>query len=735
MKIHPNQFGFSRSALAVFILTAYGAAHAEDNSDVTQLINPDTAWLSIGASAATGDARDRSLWGQYNGLRKNDFYPLIDFEYIRRDDATGTWTNADGRNLGLDDREVRFSQERQGDWKYSLEYNEIVKHDPRTINTFVSGAGTTTPTVNKLGTPGTGTDLNLKLKRQRTSLGFGKWFSPSLQFEASFKNEDKDGSRLFGRGFACSTSWRNAGVCTGTADWALLMLPEPIDSNTRQFEAKLNYITEKFALTVGYYGSFFSNHNSVLDPVIAATAVAGNQLSYFNGGTAITDTGLLTYLGTPMALPPDNQAHQIYLDGNYSFTPTTHGAFKLSYARATQDDTFPGVFTPVGPGVSSNLDGRIDTTFAQAALTSHPIPKLTLRANLRYEDKNDKTPVNVYNLEWDNATLSNFTYTNNPMSSKRLFGKLEGTYLLPYNLMGTLGIDYEEIERSLPVSTTEVAGLNTLRNKTDETSIRAELRRNLSETLNGSISYINSRRAGSDWYQVSTGLVVPESSLPTTTVFLSSLGNRERDKVRLTMDWNPADRLSLQFVADYGEDHYTSGSFTDIRGLRNTDMSFLSLDMTYVLSEAWKIIGYASYGDQTISINHSTGYRLNLNDRTDTAGLSLNGKVSPKLNMGADLSYTNDRNRYHQLQVLATSLPDVLYRETTLKLFGNYALDKKSNIRVDLVHSRIKLDEFTWNCTTCSPVTPFTYSDGTTVTLQPEQNVSMLAVRYIYKFQ
>jgi MtrB/PioB family decaheme-associated outer membrane protein len=732
MKTNIQQFGFNQTLIAVAVLATCGPAHAEDD-EVAALIKPDRASVSVGAAGVSGDHRDRSLWGQYNGMREDDAYFLLDFDYLTRDDQTGTWVNLYGRNLGLDTRELGGAWNKQGDWKVSLDYSEIVKRDPRTINTFISGGGTPTPTVNTAGTPGAGTDLNLDLKRKRTTVGIDKQLGRGLQISASFRNEDKDGARLFGKGFACSAAWQNnAGVCTSATAWGLLMLPEPIDSNTKQFDVKLNFAREKLALTAGYYGSFYENSYSTLTPQIAGT------LNNFNsvGGTPITDAGLLGILGLPMALPPDNQAHQFYLAGNYGFTRDTRGTFKASYAIATQDETFPAVFLADSP--TRNLDGEVTNFKAHLGLTSRPLQKLYLNANVRYEDKQDNTPTAYYSELGQLAPPTPTSYTNNPSSSQRLVGKLEGTYQLPYSFSGTLGIDYEKIDRDLPVATAKPGGLNVLREQTEEISYRAELRRSISETLNGSISYVRSERDGSDWYQVTTGLVLPESSLPANQVYVSTYGDRERDKVRLTADWEPAERLALQFVADYGKDKYTSGGATTDRGLRDTDLSFYSIDATYQLADAWKLIGYVSYGDQTIHINHSTGYRLALNDRTDTVGLKLNGQWSEKLSLGAGVSYTDDKNRYQQLQTnmgLSPGVPDVVFRQTELSVFGDYALNKLSSIRVDLVHVRSKLDEFTWDCATCSPATPFTYSDGTTVSLQPDQNVTFLGARYTYKFR
>ena len=181
------QFGFSRKILALSLLAAFGPAHADDD-EVAQLIKPDSS-VSVGLGVASGDSKDRTIFGQYNGMRKQDAYLMLDANVIKRDDATGLWTNFAGRNLGLDNRELRFSQNKQGDWKYSAEYNEMVRHDPRTINTSLQGAGTTTPTVNAALPK---QDLNLDLKRRALSLGGEIWLAPNLLFEASFKNDLTD---------------------------------------------------------------------------------------------------------------------------------------------------------------------------------------------------------------------------------------------------------------------------------------------------------------------------------------------------------------------------------------------------------------------------------------------------------------------------------------------------------------------------------------------------------------
>jgi MtrB/PioB family decaheme-associated outer membrane protein len=756
MRTLARQSGFSKKIIAVALAPVFSLAHAADEADTAQLTKPDIAAVSVGAGAVSGDGKSRSLFTQYNGLRKNDLYLLLDWDFIRRDDATGMWTIFEGRDLGLDTREVRFLQQRQGDWKYYGEYSELVRFYPRTINTSLEGAGTTTPTVSLLPAPGTGSDLDLNTKRKGVSLGGEKWIAPNLMFEATFKNEDKDGARIFGRGFTCPSGAAPTPVCTalaaGANQWALLLLPEPINSTTRQFEAKLNYIGDKFALTAGYYGSFYNNDNGSLNPTVVGNL--NNPLGRPMGvdGSVPLTAGLRNILQLPVALPPDNQAHQFYLSGNYAFTPTTRATFKLAYTHATQKDDFAGNgFTDAPAGVN-NYGGVVNTTLAQFGLTARPLPKLSLNANLRYEDRKDESPLALYNIEGANR------FTNGTYSLKKTSGKLEGTYQLPANFRGTLGVDYEALDRG-QFSSPEcidlgdgdcrgdsIAGISGLRAKTDETSYRAELRRAMSDTFSGAISYVHGKRDGSSWLKpnalpdTGTTPVSDDAIFNRTAIFPMIFMDRTRDKVKVSADWSPMDRLSLQFMLEEGKDKYSAPT---TKGLRDTVVRLYSVDASYAVSEAWKLRAYYTYSEQTIHVSHSTGYIADLKDRNNTAGIGIVGKLTGRIDVGADLLYMNDRNIYAQtadelasatnVAFLAQSggLPDVTFRDLRLTLFAKYALQKNGDIRVDLVHDRQRLNEWTWGFNGV----PFLYSDNTTVSLNPTQNVTFISVRYIYKWQ
>jgi hypothetical protein len=103
------------------------------------------------------------------------------------------------------------------------------------------------------------------------------------------------------------------------------------------------------------------------------------------------------------------------------------------------------------------------------------------------------------------------------------------------------------------------------------------------------------------------------------------------------------------------------------------------------------------------------------------------GKLPKGREVGGDLLVMNDSNRYQ----LSGGLPDVTYRVTRLKLYGKYAVDKNSDIRVDALFQHTKLDEWTWGYNGV----PFAYSDNTTVSLQPNQSATFIGATYIYRLK
>jgi MtrB/PioB family decaheme-associated outer membrane protein len=718
------------SVLALALLSAF-ASHAQVAPAVE-------GSASVGLGLISGDRQDRSLFNQYNGLRPgSNAVGLFGADYYRRDDERGTTVQFGASDLLNGNRELGLRWKRQGDWKFSAEYGEGVRYDPHVANTGLIGAGNRFPTVVALpGGPGTGGDVDLKLKRSNLGFSFSKVLSRQWQFDASVQTEKKEGSRLFGIGFNCpSFIAPGCGPTTGTeVGWATLMLPEPVNANHTQAEARVTFGADKLNVSVGYYGSFYRNSFGSMTPNVPGRLY--NPLGVITPLSA----GLQGILGQPVALPPDNQAHQLDLLGSYAFNPTTQLNFKLGYSRATQHDNFAAAGLTGAPAGVSDLGGKMSTALAQVGFTARPMPKLSVTGQVRYEHRDDDTPLALYNLEGTS------TYTNRQLPLTRARGKVQAAYQFTPEYRGAIGIDANSIDRGEFTPSSAIAGVTALRQKTDETGVRAELRKRMSEDFSGAVSVESSRRTGSNWLRDNSGLGVTEVTDPTAAssgfaagIFSPTLMDRHRNKVKIHADWQPLEALSLQASAEVGRDRFDSPSGY---GVRRAGMNQVSLDWAYELNPRWNLNGFVSRGSQDLDQARPGAAILAFDNTSTTLGVGFTGKPMANLEVGGNLAYTDDKSEYAQtldstaglgsaaLLAATGGLPDITFRQLTLKLFGKYTLDKQSAVRVDLIHQRSRWNDWAWDFNG----TPFVFSDGTTVNRKPRQSVVFLGVSYIRRW-
>lgn len=680
---------FQMTAIAAALLSAHGTALAE----------------GLEGSVSTGVGRwsnDRPQWGIYDGMRDKGNYLLLDGNVLRREDATGTWMGLRFRNLGLDNRELQAEWLRQGNIGGSVEYSRIPRDSQFTVNTGVQGIGTTrlivpSPSI----TPGTGSNVELGTVRDRFGVKFFKNLGTSLKFNASFRNEEKDGTRLWGRG--------------GAAEFAV----EPISSTIRLLEATLTYSRDRLQLTGGYYGTSYENDNKLVVTSLSTLAAA----SFYN-----------------LSLPLDNKSHEVFLRGGFDFTPTTRGTFKASYSRATQDEalptsTTPGLVWPAGQAPSAlaptNLDGRLDTTLLEAGLTSKPVQNLSVVANLRYRDFADKTPLRGIVFNASNVA----TVYNTPFSYTNKIGKLEATYRLPrsYSLLG--GLEYNAQDRSVP-------GVGTLwvpfRAELNETTYRVQLRKSMSETVNGSLAYLQSKRDGGA-YTVPGVAADPVQDL----INPLNIADRKRNKWRGTLDWAATERLSLQFTVEDATDRYPG---PNTYGLQEGKARLYTVDGSLRVTDAWSITGWVSRDDnkarETTQIDMTRTKFNNLRETGNAFGLGVRGAIA-RLKVGGALERFRTVNKYEQTLSSGTitaglvPTPDINNRLLRLNLFAEYPIQKNSDLRFNVIYERWKTDDWTWMMFPATGPTPWAYgtaTDGTTVTADPKQNSTFVGVRYIYKF-
>lgn len=687
MKMNANIPGLRLGALAGALATAFGPAYAQDANVLEELSKPQST-IELGAGALNSN---NTRFGRYSGLSEEGGYGLIGIDINRRDEASGTWTRLRGRDLGLDSRELRFEHERQGNWRYFIDFSQTPSQSPYIVNTTLSGIN---GDVQREG--GTvARDLRLETRRDALSLGFRKMLGGGFDTTASMRYEEKNGTRLYG--MASSR-----------------FMVDPIDYKTHQVEGSVGYTSGKFQATLGYYGSTFSNSLSSV--------------------TKLNNVGALQAT-SPVALPPDNQSHQVSLAGGYSFTPTTRAMFKLALGQITQDDDF--FRTPIASVPRTDLGGQIDTTLVQAGISSRLAPKLSVRADLRYENRDDKTPVYVYTTPGATTTHNG---ENEPRSIKVLNGKAEASYSLPMDFRLTGGLEHDQRERN-----TSIVRSVSFRDTTEENSLKLDLRRSLAETMNGSVALVRSQRTGSDWL---FNLRV-DGSNGSNLIHPLHLADRDRDKIRLALDWTPAPPLSVNFVAEHAQDDYSGRQL----GPREGRAQLYSVDGTYAVSERWQILGWVSRADTVAdqgtclgaaaspaTIPCPTGvagngiWEARLRNVSDAFGIGLKGKLSGSLEVGAELSHANDRGEFLQVAVtpgiITPVIPDAKYSMTTLKLNAKYAMTKKTGVRLQYVYDRFKVDDWYW--------TNWVYADtgvpATTVSQEPVQKVYFVGASYYFQF-
>ena len=466
-------------------------------------------------------------------------------------------------------------------------------------------------------------------------------------------------------------------------------LTEPLDSITREVSGTANYTGKRLQLTAGYIGSFFANAHEVLE----------NDSSQ-----------------SRIALPPDNSAHQVHLAGAYALTPTTRATFKAAYGIALQNE---GFFTaPTFPGNSrGDLGGQVNTTLGQIGLNARPMPKLVVNAKLRYEDRDDRTDRAQYITP--SASRSGF---NIPFSRTTLTGDLEAIYTLPQRTRVIGRLKQENWNRSKPVLRQA-----SFRDDTYETSYEIELRRPLMQTLGGSITYTRSTRNGSRWHDGTAGEI---DSI--------NLADRERNKVRLALNWAPEERFTAQVSLEYADDVYDSRPL----GPRDGSKLLASIDLNYQVSPQWNVNAWTAVSD--LRLDQATNgdgtdsggapitdedWAADLRHLGIAAGFAVRGQLMENLSTGFEAQYATDRSR-HDLTGLEGSdipdLPDIRYRQASAGLFFDYKIAANRRLRLNYGYSRIVAKDWTWET--------WTYADGTTIEIPGREETHFIGIAYSHRW-
>ena len=608
---------------------------------------------------------DAYKFGRYNGLQSNGPYVLGDVN-IRDYFEDGRFWTLRGTNLGLESRYLRLEGGKQGSYQLFFEYDELPNYKNNTVQSPFLGIGSDNLTLPPGFTsidPITNNNIDaylnsFELKTKRERIGAGARFIPRdrWQFDVDFSNESKEGIDATGAAIANGSTQVIGNTTTSLA-------PEVIDYETNKVNAKIQYAGDDGQVDLTYHMSIFENSYDALtwqDPF--NTAAIGS-----------------------MSLAPDNEFHQLSLNGGYTLPYSSRITGLFSMGRMTQNDNFMPYTVNNGltttPLPASSLDGEVWLTTAQLKLTSRPIRKLRLNAELRYHERDNRTPVNTYNyVILDSHSTANTVVDNNPYSYENNRFKLDANYR--FNAITSLrgGYKYSEMKRSY---------VNAEREDTEEDTLYAKWKLKAHSTLDLTFKAETSQRDGSDY--------VPQSNEnPAMKKYF--LADRDRNTYGLMIDYMATEKLFLSARADYNKDEYSDSTL----GLTEAEQPVYTVDFSYTPAHNITTYGYYTYEEIQSSQNGEvvagSGWTAEFNDTFDTAGLGAKLTDLGKWEIGADLVYSKSSGAIQMTNLAAlgteTQYPDTRTELSSVKLWTTYNYSKRVSYKFGYWYEKYTADNW-----------------------------------------
>ena len=742
-----------RKALSLALAMAFAPV-----AGYAQLQVKEPAPLSSEVEIGLGYVNEDSWkFGQYNGLGDKGAYLIGNIDLRSRDRDTARWWGVTGTNLGLSSRNLRFDLGTQGRYRVWAEYDQIEKRGSDTGSTLFNGAGSSNLTL-PAGFAGIATTdntqalraakvdpflqkLDLRQERKNYIAGVSALLGRGWQASANFRHEKKDGIRLQGGVFG------NSGGNPRSS-----LIPEPVDYETNELEGALEYASPKAQVRVTYNLSLFSNANDAV--------TWQNPYQHIGiGQWTAANAGFPTGIGQ-LALPPDNQAHRLGVNGGYNLAPTTRLGYTLAFGRMTQDEQFlpyaatPGIVINT-PLPRSSLDGKANTTLASVNLTSRVLPTLTLRGSYKYDERDDKTPQAQYiyigadTQSPQSGVNTNRARTNVPLSHKQHLLKLDADYRVFAGTKLNAGYDYDEVSRG----NEEVA-------ETKEHTVRLGARRSLSETVTGAVSYAHSRRRYDGYHDIPFEVSFSPEYRATLAANVAwdnnplirkyPFSNRDRDRLKFNVNASPTQKLALGFAADFYNDDYKSER-DPLLGRQEAKGSTFTLDAGFTPAD--KVTTFVFYThdnyesqQQNRSFNSGTkaaagaegpfagDWWVNVDNKADTIGIGF--KVSgfrSRIDFGGDLIYTRSTGHIGPSATTLASapLPDNKTSLTGLQLFAKYQLKKNSWAKLSFLHQKYEESDWAWD-----NVRPTEMANVISTGQQPpDYSVTVVGLSYIQRFQ
>ncbi len=623
------------SGCALLAAIAGTTALAHEPSSPPQQIEVGAGWVSD----------ESARFGRYNDLDSDGAYFLgnIDLRLVPQE---GYYGKIRGTDLGLDSRYFRLDGGKQGSFNSFLEYSQLNVHNADDgVTPFTGGSTLQLPgdwivgssTADMPSLDGSLHPLTLGTERKRFGLGFSALPAKYWNVGLSYHREEKNGLAATG----ASMAYRSSAA----------ILPAPVDYTTDEVQAVVAYARNRGQFEIKYRMSLFSNDH--------------RALTWDNPYLQGAETGSL-------ALPPDNQYHQISLSGGYRLAGNVRVTGMLATALMTQNENFLPYATTAGltgPLPRNDLNGKVWVTTGRFGINARPSPKWNYNLALRYYERDNQTPRNTYEYVitdlFPGGISRNQSYGYQQQKANARIG-----YRLTTRTRVSLDYTYDDTSRDRA----EVDG-------TREHTLKASLRTRLHNKLNGSLYLAGSKRDQSGAYNaLSRGT--------NADLRVSYLAKRDETKAGLSLNYMPTESLSFNGSADYVQDKYTDTKI----GLRRATHPTYSLDMAFNPQKDLSTYAYYTYdGDVAKQQGSRSGDLLDWTARTDdtsnTIGVGLKwAEVVDDIDVGAD--YVYNRSKSNVKLAADGENPDLVNRMKSLRLFVSYHLKQDLQIKLGYRHER-----------------------------------------------
>lgn len=782
------------------------ALAAEPPNDEVRALTQPTNSFELGAGYVDSGS---FKFGEYNGLEKRGAYALGGFDLrggkgYDSGSGSGLRWRLNAADLGLKTRTFGAEVGDQGKYRLNYTYDEIVRNYSDQYRTPYQGTGTTgltlpgypavrlsatttaagalsnwtnlqAPYATIVGVTPTGSgpgvlipqmmhNFDVDTLRKRQGLDFTVGITRKWEFTTSAKHEDKDGTKLTGVAFG------------GPARGALL--PEVIHNSTDQLRATLGYVNDKSNLAFGYYGSFFKN--SIGTWTVANPFQSTLLNSFFNDAARLSGA-------------PDNQMHRLSISGGYNFSRTTRFVASAHYSRMTQNVPFAGPWPSTWNIPVPSASAKVVNTNVNATLTARPANGLSLLANYKYEDRDNKTPVQEFLYAGGNAAGNPSLFENEPLNRRMHQFDAEGTYSFARRQAVKLAYEWQQIERSADSPESPFRA-----DRTAEHTLRVDYRNSMSQYVSGRFGYAYSQRRSSEYEESQLIAPVNPAPLPAADPLLPGLeqffiADRNRHKLRSALNIQPTEALSLQTGFDYNRDRYPASRY----GLQYADSWVFKLDGAYARSETLSFNAFYTYESrqsrlESLAIARATtatildprvsgactGFNIaaghqpsdegtdpcrqwseTQSDRVHTFGLNFTATelVHSKVDLNGEIAYSRARTPIdmtggayfsnggaagappvpnNNIWIAATSFPAISSEMLDLRLSARYTLSQRSAVRLSYLYRKLNSADWQYDAYTNSRLGAIaipTYI-GTGMT-SPNYTVQVVGLSYVHSFR